>query len=671
MKNIKLLAISCFTHLLFAMPAFATYLVDELTELSLEQLLDLEVTSVARKPQKISESAAAIHVITGEDIRRSGVTSLPDALRLAPGVQVAQIDANKWAISIRGFNGRFANKLLVLIDGRTVYTPSYSGVYWDMQNTMLEDIDRIEVIRGPGATLWGANAVNGIINIITQKASDSHGGLASMGGGNEEQIFGSFRYGGDLGDAGHGRLYLKYLERDSLTILTTGDDAGDDYKSVQGGFRLDFDHSAADIVTLQGDIYQSDENQLLDRIWLPTALTIQRSVEDSFQSSGANLLGRWQHRLTDYSSTTLQVYYDHTDRDELFLVQKHDTVDLDFQHSFTAFDNHAVVWGLAYRIINDDFDSSFQVSISPDSQTSHLYSAFVQDDFDIVDALVRLTLGSKIEHNDYTGYEIQPNIRLLWTPHQHHSVWTAISRAVRTPSRVETDASIVTTVIPPMPPLFTQPLIATLNGNDNFDAEELIAYELGYRLQPRDRLSLDLALYYNDYDNLQSFQQVSPLFVVFDNNLHGQAYGLEVAVDWQAMYWWRLQAAYSYCQISLDLHTGSTLDWAEEVGEESTPEQQFSLRSTMDLAEGWQFDLWGYYVDGISTPGVSALNAGLSVASYTSINARLAWRPEPHLELSLIGCNLFDSEHLEYVGEAFTAPTEVERSFYGLLSLSF
>ena len=634
---------------------------DAYLDMPLEQLLTLEVTSVSKKRQKLSEAAAAVFVITQDDIRRSGVTSIPEALRMAPGVQVAQASANKWAISARGFNGLHAQKLLVLIDGRSIYTPSYSGVYWDVQDTLLEDVARIEVIRGPGATLWGANAVNGIINIITKQAADTQGGFVTLGAGSEEKSFGGFRYGAKLGDSGHGRLYLKYFDRDSYTFDTTDTDAKDGWDGLQGGFRADLQLTAQDVLTLQGDSYKMDEERLFSRILLPGAPFQRTQVSDSLDASGWNLLARWEHALSDSSSSTLQVYFDHTERDELLIGQMHDAFDIDFYHNLKAGKQHNIIWGLSYRRVEDDFDNTFSVTMSPASRNTDLYGTFIQDDIELLPDQLHLSLGSKFEHNYYTGFEMQPSARLLWTPDERQTLWSAISRAVRTPSRLEDSANI---------PIMTFPVTRAIKGVDDLDAEELIAYELGYRIHPTDNLSFDIAAFYNDYDDVRSMESVSST-LVFANKLYGEAYGLEVATDWRPQDWWRLQASYSYLRTAMHLDSNGADTSTEYITEESSPDHQFSLRSSMDISHSWELDLWGYYVGQLPASGTAALRSGTKIDSYVSLNARLAWRPFSDLEFAVVGQNLLDNRHMEFIGESITTPTEIERSVYGQVRWNF
>ncbi len=615
-----------------------------LKKLSIENLLQMEVTSVSKKAEKLSMAAAAIFVITNEDIRRSGATSIPEALRMVPGLEVARIDANKWAITSRGFNGRFANKLLVLMDGRSVYTPLYSGVYWDAQDIMMEDLDRIEVIRGPGATLWGANAVNGVINIISKHAKDTQGGLVTAGAGTEERGFGSIRYGGRTEDNAYYRVYAKYFNRNEA-VFTSGDDATDDWDALRGGFRIDRQVWGSDSLTLQGDIYNVNAG---DRLTVPIP---PMTVNEKIDSKGVNILGRWKRALSDVSNLAIQVYYDRTDFSSKIAEEIRDTLDMDFQHQFLRGERHGLMWGFGYHFTRDNIDNSPSVIFTPDRRHDNLWSAFIQDDIAIIHDKLRLTLGSKFEHNDYTGIEIQPNIRLRWTPEISYSLWTAVSRAVRTPSRGETD--VLTYIrIPSLP--VTLPVFA----NRDFDSENLIAYEIGFRIRPVDPLSIDVSSFYNDYDKLRTVEFTGSQ-LNGDNKMKGSTYGVELAVDWRVMNTWRLAAAYTYLQMQLHDYGNSS----DEGAEGENPHHQVSLRTSMDLIENLELDLWARYVDNLPSQ---------DVGSYVSLDIRLGWKPRKDLELSVVGQNLFDSQRPEFIPEIVNStPTEIERGVYGKIKWTF
>ena len=384
--------------------------VPDVTAVSLEDLWNMQVTSVSKRTQKVADAAAAIFVITQEDIRRSGATSIPEALRLAPGLEVARIDQNKWAIGSRGFNGRFDNKLLVLIDGRSVYTPLFSGVYWNVQDVMLEDVDRIEVIRGPGATLWGANAVDGVINVITKKAKATQSAVVTAGAGTEERAAGGVRYGGKLGDNTYYRAYTKYFDW-GPSAYSSGMTAHDGWDALRGGFRADWTPAGANSLTLQGDIYRSRFDETL------TVASLSAPYSNTFPNdgkySGGNILGRWNH-TSERSSMSLQMYYDNTTISDHSLFGDHQNIlDLDFQHGFHVGDAQQFVWGLGYRSIRDKNDSSFTVSLQPNQVTLNQFSTFLQDEISLVDNRLQITLGTKFERNEFTGIEIEPNARLL------------------------------------------------------------------------------------------------------------------------------------------------------------------------------------------------------------------------------------------------------------------
>ena len=546
---------------------WASSSVNDMTNLSLEDLMRVEVTSVSKKGEQVSDAPAAVFVISQEDIRRSGVTNIPDALRMVPGVEVARIDANKWAVTARGFNSRFATKLLVLMDGRSVYSPAFSGVWWDVQDTLLEDIDRIEVIRGPGATLWGANAVNGVINIITKKAGETQGGLVTVGAGTEERGFGSVRYGLKLGEKTDVRAYAKYFNRDG-SVTRSGTETPDDWEQFRTGFRLDHEPTSQNNFTLQGDYYRGKSGSTYD---FPTLTApFSSSIQEKADLSGGNLLGRWNHVFSNDSALSLQAYYDRTERQDLLTAEDRDTVDFDLQHRFKWVGGQEIVWGLGYRVTRDGFNKVNQLrTIDPSSRTDQLFSSFIQDDITLIEDKFRWVIGSKFEHNDYTGYEVQPNTRLIWTPSKDQSVWGAVSRSVRTPSRAEHNVSTNVAVIPPGQAQNPSPLpiLVQVRGSSNFQSEELIAYELGYRLRPIDRLTFDLAGYYNRYSNLRSTNDLpntppslvsnagSPYLLStldLNNSLNADIYGVELALEWQPLDWWRIKGSYTYAEIKID-----------------------------------------------------------------------------------------------------------------------
>ncbi len=639
----------------------------DLTTLSLEELMSIEVTSVSKQPQRISDAAAAVFIITQDAIRRSGATSIPELLRIAPGVQVARIDANKWAISIRGFNSRFATKLLVLMDGRSVYTPLFSGVYWDVQDTVLEDIERIEVIRGPGGALWGANAVNGVINIITKQAQNSQGGLAGFTLGNEERATGVLRYGGKSGADTYYRLYAKYFDRDP-GARDSGATAADSRSAARAGGRMDTRLSATDSLTLQGDIYRGNsagEPQTVPSLSAPYHETIASDVD----VRGVNLLGRWRRQHAATAASELQVYYDRNERDDPVLDSRRETLDVDFQNSMPLTPRQNFLWGLGYRYTRDRYDGGLTISLAPKRRHDHLYSGFVQDQITLRENLLRLTLGAKFEHNDSTGFEVQPSVRLLWTPGSRHSYWAAVSRVVRTPSRGDQDMRINSRVIPGVPG--TPPTLISLFGNPDVESERLISYELGWRGQLSDRLGLDFTAFYNDYSSLRSLEPGMPFFetepapphmvvpLIFASSQRAQAFGFELAADWRIRDDWRLQGQYSYLDVNTELPQDSSSN-SNSAG--NSPRHQIGLRSSLTLRHDLDLDITVRYVDKLPL---------LKVAAYTALDARLAWRPHKDVELSLVGQNLFDNQHAEFGDQPNTVRTETERSLYVKLRRDF
>ncbi|MFW5443711.1 MAG: TonB-dependent receptor plug domain-containing protein [Methylococcaceae bacterium] len=640
---------------------------NELLELSVEDLLNVEVISVAKKAKSLNDSPAAIYVITQDDIKRIGATSIPEALRLAPGIDVARIDANKWAVSARGFNGRFANKLLVLIDGRNSYTRAFAGVYWENQDVMLEDVERIEVIRGPGATLWGANAVNGVINIISKHSSDTQGGLLVAGGGTELQGFGAFRYGTELNSDTTARAYIKGFKQGENTHQT-GEKSGDAWDKVQGGFKVDSLLTTQDNLTIQGDVYRSilKQNTTYPQITFP----YQTNINESIDTFGGNLLVRQQHTFSSTSDYSLQVFYDFYDRDETFIKESRHVVDIDFQHRFTFFDWNDLVWGAGYRYEHDDFLITNISNVSPSSKNDQLFSVFIQDEITLIDDTLWLTVGSKFEHNDYSGFEAQPTARLMWALHHQHRIWGAVSRAVRTPSRLEFDMDALQAVVPPSPPVPAATLV-TLQGNSKFDSEEVISYEVGYRTTFIENVSIDFTAFYNDYRNLISGENgsfvpptlTSPAMIPFyiENNNSAHTYGFEIATVWQMLDWWRWDANYSLLKTDFDRPEAE-----DTIG--SSPQQHLSIRSAISPWKNINLDILFRYVD----TNIAKSSFGTTVINdYVSMDIRLAWQPANDIELSLVGQNLLSEKHLEYRQEILTTPTEIDRGMYGKLTWQF
>ncbi len=647
--------------------------VPDVTAMSMEDLMNLQVTSVSKHTQKVADAAAAIFVITQEDIRRSGATSIPEALRLVPGLEVARIDQNKWAIGSRGFNGRFDNKLLVLIDGRSVYTPLFSGVYWNVEDVMLEDVDRIEVIRGPGATLWGANAVDGVINVITKKAKSTQSAVVTAGAGTEERAAGGVRYGGKLGDNTYYRAYTKYFDW-GPSAYPSGMTAHDGWDALRGGFRADWTPAGANSLTLQGDIYRTRFDETL------TVASLSAPYSNTFPNdgkySGGNILGRWNH-ASEGSSMSLQMYYDNTTITDHSLFGDHQNIlDIDFQHGFHVGDSQQFVWGVGYRSIRDKNDASFTVSLKPNQVTLNQFSTFIQDEISLADNRLQITLGSKFERNEFTGFEIEPNARLLWNLTPNQSIWTAVSRAVRTPALTEEGLRLNSQVIPPGTPANPTPLpaVVAVFGSQQFNSEDLLAYELGYRVQATSSVSLDIATFYNNYSNLRSAEPGAPFVegspaptdivipFVAGNKMSGGTYGVELFADWKVIPKWRLVGSYSYLQ--MDIHKNrDSQDPTPDNPNGSSPRHQWYLRSSIDLPKHFEQDTTLRFVDQLP---------GLNVPSYYSLDAHLGWRPVTKLEISIGGQNLLNNWHFEFMPDFVnTSPTVVKRSIFGSITWKF
>jgi iron complex outermembrane recepter protein len=635
----------------------------DLTELSLEELSKMEVTSASRKEQRLEDVPAAVFVIRGEDIRRTGVRSIPEALRMAPGVQVARIDANKWSISIRGFSDRFGNKLQVLVDGRSVYSPLFSGVFWDAQDTNLDDVDRIEVIRGPGASVWGANAVNGVINIITKKAKETQGGQAVAGGGTTEKVFAGGRYGGSSGDGFFYRAFAKYFDREG------GVQGKDDWHQARAGFRSEAVVGEGQTVTTIGEFYQGQSGSRQSYPMPPPVFLVQD--ENPYDLRGGFLLGRYDRRVTDTSSLSAQVSYTYSELDTGPFAERRHVVDIDATHQFRLTEEQDVIWGLGYRITGDDTRRSFLVSFDPDEETDDVLSLFVQDEIRLIPGMLWGTVGARLEHNDYTGLEVQASARLGFRPHEHHMFWAAWSRATRTPSRTETDIRLTQAVIPANPPGQPLPTYVAIFGGD-FESELLNAYEIGYRVQPATTLSLDLTGFYNRYERLSSTESSAPFLepaaapdhvvlpFLFDNRHQGATYGFEAAFAWQIQSRLRLQG--SYTLLRMNLQQGNSTSGVTG-SEGNAPRGRAYARISYDLSDAILVDVMGRFV---------SHNYSDDINSYVEADARIAWRPTKDLEIALVGQNLLHARHFESGDSGLNEEaTRARRGVYASLTLKF
>jgi iron complex outermembrane receptor protein len=633
-------------------------------ELSPEQLLNATVISVSKTPEKVMDAPAAIFVLTNEDIMRSGVTSVPEALRLVPGMQVSQVNAHNWAISVRGFSSSLANKLLVLLDGREIYDPLFSGVYWDIQDLVLEDIDRIEVVRGPGASLWGANAVNGVINIITKKAQDTQGGLVSLTGGNMDRGIAEGRYGGTFSDQGYYRVYAKYIDR-SEEDASRGGSAHDGQMMEHGGFRADWKNAAdaKDDFTLQGDVYNDDEGDLRS-VPIFTAPFAQ-TVEENVMAKGANILGRWNRTLSEDSHFSLQSYIDYTSRNQIVINDQRASYDLDAQYELPTWGRHKVIVGGAYRYSFDQLIASPYAGFLSDGESTNLLSSFVQDKITLDPDHWYLTLGSKFEHNDFTGFEVEPDARLQWQPDPSQAVWASVSRAVRTPSRLEHDLTIDEGVLS----LGGLPAELLLQPNTEMHSEKLVAYELGYRNQITPKLMLDTTAFYNDYQALATLSFNTPnlgsipfLFpFTTTNTTHGETYGFEATADWRAFDNWKLSGSYSTLAIQLFGPPGNVAINSEGAVSQS-PAQQFNLASRWDVTNRVSFDTTLYYNSAVP---------GFQVPAYWLLDARLGWKITDGLQFSLVGQNILNSSTREFSSPTDVAAVNIGRAVYGNFTWRF
>lgn len=599
---------------------------DDIAELSLEELANIQVTSVSKRSESLSAAAASIFVITGNDIRRAGATSLPEALRLAPNLQVARVDARNYAVTARGYSSPFENKLLVLVDGRTVYSPLFSGVFWDVQDVVLDDVERIEVISGPGATLWGANAVNGVINIITKSSAATQGALLTTTLGKEARD-GAVRYGGKLGGAGHYRAYAKHAENDD-THAAAGATSPTGWHRDQAGFRTDW----GDGITVQGDVYDARLRQANTR---------------NIEVSGANLLGRVARTFADGSSATVQLYWDHTERDQPNAFHERlDTFDLQLQHAVRLDGNHHVVWGGGYRLGHDRVENGPLFGFLPGTLNLRWANVFAQDEIALRDDL-RLTAGLKVEDNNYTGVEVLPTLRLAWSPRPASLVWTSLSRAVRAPSRIDRD--LYSPIRPPVMNGVPQYAVA---GGPGFDAETANVFELGYRARPTASLSYSTTLFFSRYDRLRTLEpNPSGPGSVFENLADGLTRGIEAWATWQVADAWRLSGGGVVQRIGTALQPGSR-DLSGTTGLfTSDPTHYWQVRSSYDIGTGQDLDVTLRHVGALPRPGVPA---------YTAVDARWGWRIRRGVELSIIGQNLFDPRHAEFGAPA--TRSEYERS---------
>jgi iron complex outermembrane receptor protein len=631
--------------------------------------MNIEVTSVSKKEQRISQVAAAVFVISREDIRRSGALDIPDLLRMVPGLDVAQIDVSKWAISARGFNGQYSNKLLVLIDGRTVYSPIFAGVFWDSQNVPLDTIERIEVIRGPGAAVWGSNAVNGVINIITRNANDTQGVYLNAGIGTRTTGSETIGYGGKAHGIGAYRIYAEGFHYNSLPTFS-GLNGEDDWRVIHGGVRTDSALSARDSLTTEGDAYLGNAGEIATTpVSLLPPETATVALHDIY--SGWNLLGRWNRTISSRSDTSLQAYFDRTNRTDTTYSLGVNTFDIDFQHHMLLGERQDIVWGVGYRVSSDDTGYTLRISYTPEDRNTQLFSLFAQDEVAIRPDRLHLILGARIEHNDYTGFDFQPSARMVWTPDSKNTVWGAISGAERTPSRSDTSIRVNYAALPGP----TVPILVSLFGNSNKKSERLTAFEVGYRNAWSSKFSVDSTVFYNRYRDVDSVEpgqmgletDPAPVRILvpssFGNGLHGETHGIELFANWKVANFWTLSPGYTFFSMHLHPFAGSQ-DFADASGDEGgAPDHQAQLRSNVNLPHNLQWNTTAYFVNRLPS---------VSIPSYTRVDAGLIWHAGERVSMSVAGQNLLKNLHPEYAGPSATVQTDLmRRAAYAKITWTF
>jgi iron complex outermembrane receptor protein len=604
-------------------------------QLSIEELLELDVTLPLRHDERIMDAPAAVTVLTSEDLRRQGAVSLPEALRHVPGLFVGRFSSSAWVIASRGFATTSANKMLVMIDGRSVYSPLFSGVFWEQQDTLLLDLDRVEVIRGPGASLWGANAVNGVINVVSKRAADTQGMLVNVGGGTEEQFMTGVRYGGRAG-TGHYRVYGKFFQRDGARVNDV--DAADGQRFGQAGFRTDWNRSSNSF-TLQGDLYRTTGDSL------PSG--------DHIASDGVNVLARWTRRPSSRSEWQVQSYVDRTHRFVPNQIdEKRTTWDLDVQQRWNAHGRHTLSVGGSYRYSADQTRSSSFLAFDPASRATHLVGAFVQDEI-VLSPTVRAIAGTKVERNGYTGVEWQPSVRVRWMPTGLQTVWASLSRAVRLPTRFDTDIRV-----------FQGPVLAAV-GNPDFRSESVVAFEVGYRVAPSARVAFDLTGFHNRYDDLRT-QDFTGTRVVLGNGLNDRSLGANISMTVQPRPWAGLTASYTRLAHDLSLDAGST-DVFRGLFETIDPEHMARVMGRFDLPGRVELDVMTNFIGAL--PQIRPDIPG--TPSYSEAGFRVGWRLSANAEVAFIGRDVLNDGHVEFVSPTTSRITVLERALFSRVTLSF
>jgi len=616
-----------------------------------------QIFSLSKKKENAFDTASATYVLSSEDIRRSGATSIPEALRLVSGVQVARMSGNAWAISIRGFDRQFSNKLLVMIDGRTVYTQLFSGVSWDIHDYVMEDIDRIEVIRGPGGTIWGSNAVNGIINIITKSAVRTQGVYISQIVGNQDKSITEARYGGVLNNKQNDyRLYVKKASRDGLDNYNTKGNNHDGNSQDRAGFRYDIRSIKDSSISIHGDIFSGTASNYFT--------TLNNPNKNDKDSRGGNIVVNWDKKLSKQSSFILNSYFDYDEFSIPVLKRSAKTFDVDFQHFYNSSKDKQFIWGLGYRQIADDIEESTMlngvvpINYSPDHRNDQWFTAFIQEKFGLIPDKLYLTIGSKFEKNDFTGFEYQPNVKLAYYPSRNQTVWASVSRAIRTPTRGESDINLKN----------ANTNITSIQGSSTYGIEQLIAYEAGYRIKPTNKTLIDATAFYNQYSKLRTFESIGGVPTAA-NLGYGESQGFEISGKWQVTNDWRMEASYDYLNLDLHISDNSTDDTSIigavdglQVAEGMSPKNQIKLRSFYNITPKIEFDNILYYVDNLPTAGATYRTTG--IPCYFRFDTRLGYLPSRNLDLSVGIQNLLDHGHREFKAALYNNQTEIGRTFY-------
>ncbi len=647
--------------------AFGQTSLPDFSNLSLDELANIKVTSFTNKEQKLSQVAGAVYVITREQIERSGLTSVPELLRLAPGVDVGQANGDQWSVSIRGTEGVYTNKLLVLIDGRSIYSPVFSGVYWDIGMPLLDEIDRIEVIRGPGATIWGANAVLGVINIITKNARDTHGTTITAGGGSSERAFGSASMGGTAGSVNY-RVSFGGFDKASLS-QASGASAGDSWSNVQGGFRLDGSHNQ-DTWMLEGGLFRAPENEPGIAVSLP-AQSLTESLYPLTDVAG-NITGEWRHRVGESSEFRVSSWYDYVNKPERQASEVETrTGEVSLQYDLRA-GLHNLSVGVGARMIDVEVASQGMIVFTPADLTYANLNGFAQDEMHFRHDTVLVTLGAKLEHNHFGGWGTDPSANLLWMPRKNHSLWMSVARSLRTPSVEEEEVFGPYNIFPGSPATGGLPIVPAFVGSPAFHSESVRDFEAGYRAQLSKKFSADVALFYDQFGNMRSFITGAPVLVpgvfpylelpqITGNAEAATGKGSETSIAWQVLREWKLQGSYSY---------NITDSWLDKSAAPGTvagdtrqgPRNKRGLHSYLNLSRRWQLDGFLYWT-GAASPEMT-YGPNMPLASCTKLDVRVAYKASPHWQVSAVGQNLLRPRVLEAMPDLLTASTYVNRGVY-------